>query len=710
MNLQEVLERRRKFRQSPTEEEERHLPFRRAFVYGRVSNPDQIRDSEQSIKEIAHLVALARGDGYNTILPQEEVDGRIQAIWRGKPGAMLVWEDGDVFVDCRDLGLSGQLPEEKRPGLANLKSRLQSGEVGCLYLTEGMSRLSRDRDRIISHQMLKLIKEEDCRVRTPDGLWNPAIERDWDYLHDELEDAAQELKVMGKRLRRRRDSKAREGRHVGCPVVAGFIVQIEGQRPDGRYILGKLKAYPPHAEVDNLILRKLVELRSPIKAAQALHKENIVFPFFPPELTYMVSRTELRVCPRTPTGYAITPALVSGLAQNPKLIGVWSFSNQPPIVDNHDHVVSEDLFQQAYEVVKERKPRGKAVQFDPLPFSGLLWCVNHPVPRLVSSHSSDGSYVCNYDYLIGQGPGCMDITSYVLDIPLLEVVLRQLDFTPYADEVLTKLEAEYDAGKTQESYRKRQEAELEQRIKQLKGYLGSNDPEREETYWSLIREAQAQLDELRAQPVPRMPRASLDIHLVRNLLARIKVDWESFSSVIRNRLLHIFLERVEIRPGKKQVEATIIWKTGLRQSLVIERPEGHGGEEKAWTPEEKETFRLLWPSAAREDIETALPRRTWRGIALMAHRLGIKRPRTPHGVESCRPWSAEEDARLLDCYNRGDALAAIGAELGRSFAGVACRIQTKGLRRPRPKQKNAPVWRLKEDNLIGSQPFCRDRG
>ncbi len=114
--------------------------------------------------------------------------------------------------------------------------------------------------------------------------------------------------------------------------------------------------------------------------------------------------------------------------------------------------------------------------------------------------------------------------------------------------------------------------------------------------------------------------------------------------------------------------------------------------------------------ATKEEIEVALPRRTWRGIALMAHHQAIRRPRTPHSVESCRPWSAEDDARLLDCYNRGDALAAIGAELGRSFAGVACRITTKGISRPRRKQKRATVWRLEEDNLIGSELFCRGRG
>jgi hypothetical protein len=220
-----------------------------------------VRESEQSIKEIAVMVKLARDDGYVSFLSQEEVERRVEAIQQAKAGAVLVWEDDEMTVDCRDLGLSGQLPAEKRPALANLTQELKAGEIGCLYLTEGMSRISRDRERVLSYQMLKLLKSHQCRVRTPDGIWNPAIDRDWEYLDEELQDAAQELKVMGRRLQRKRNNKAKEGRHVGCPVVPGFIVEVEGERPDGRRILGKWKAYPPHAEVVNIILRYLVRLR-----------------------------------------------------------------------------------------------------------------------------------------------------------------------------------------------------------------------------------------------------------------------------------------------------------------------------------------------------------------------------------------------------------------------------------------------------------------
>ena len=126
-------------------------------------------------------------------------------------------------------------------------------------------------------------------------------------------------------------------------------------------------------------------LRSPINTARALREDGIAFPSFPPELGYVASRTQFRTSLGTPAGYAVTPALVSGLAQTPALIEVWCFSNQPPITD--------------------------------------------------------------------------------------------------------KLQNDCERDKAPEAYR-REEAKLEQRIKWLKGCLRSSDPEKEETYWSLIRDAQ----------------------------------------------------------------------------------------------------------------------------------------------------------------------------------------------------------------------------
>ena len=57
-------------------------------------------------------------------------------------------------------------------------------------------------------------------------------------------------------------------------------------------------------------------------------------------------------------GYYITPSLVHSLATNPKLIGIWHWSDviKP---DNHDRVAPPDLFLAACELaITPGKPRG----------------------------------------------------------------------------------------------------------------------------------------------------------------------------------------------------------------------------------------------------------------------------------------------------------------------------------------------------------------
>ena len=59
---------------------------------------------------------------------------------------MLI-EDGEIIVDIRDLDISAKgSADKKREGLAHLRKRLESGEVGAVYVTEDVNRLSCDQD------------------------------------------------------------------------------------------------------------------------------------------------------------------------------------------------------------------------------------------------------------------------------------------------------------------------------------------------------------------------------------------------------------------------------------------------------------------------------------------------------------------------------------------------------------------------------------
>lgn len=681
LTIEDILATRRKGRQKPDEAELRRLPDRKALVQGRLSRFAQVKESRESVREIASQVALAKRDGYRTGLEPAYVERWLEEIQAEiiRPGVL---EDGDVSVNCLGLGISGTLPEEKRPDLALTMDLLKKGELGTIYVTEGANRLSRDRDRVVSSTLLKLMKETNCKLRTPSEVLSPRVERDWDIIHDELEEAAEELKRMHKRLHRRKAQKAGRGEFVGEPIPSGFILSIIGQKPNGKYQFGKMDTYPPHAEVNVRILREFVKQRgSELKTVQALG--NLTYPYFPEDLAYMERLSALRVCRKTATGYAITPRLVKGLATNPKHIGVWQWGDGVPIPGNHPRSVPEDLWLEAYEVARRQgKPKGRAVHHEPLEWAGILWCCNHPEPEPVSSYSSEGDYRCQRDYLDGRGAICLNIQHRFIDDPLTTEVLRQLDFTPYAEEVLAKLEAEAVAGKVEETQRQRQVAELERRMGNLKPYLGCGDPEREEVYWEQYQAAQQQLQELRARPKPKRTTGAADVRKVRDFLAGLPRNWDTYPRTLRNRLLSLLIEKVELRHQGLLIEATIVWRSGFEQRVAIHRPPARGSRDKRWVEEEQTLLRLLWPSSSRQVLQGALPERTWLAIKNQARYLGLKRQRTPASGGCHRPWMSEEEAKAKALYEAGAPVGTIAPQVDRTCNAIVNRAMGKGWKRP----------------------------
>jgi len=125
----EIIESRKQTHKKPDDQELRQLPHRHAYIYGRVSSPKQVRDSREPIREIARLLEPNIKDGYMTSLNPQDVIAKLDMI-RDNPSAVKIWSDGEVTVDVRDLGISGQLSYEDREGLAELQRRVENGVSG----------------------------------------------------------------------------------------------------------------------------------------------------------------------------------------------------------------------------------------------------------------------------------------------------------------------------------------------------------------------------------------------------------------------------------------------------------------------------------------------------------------------------------------------------------------------------------------------------
>jgi hypothetical protein len=239
-------------------------------------------------------------------------------------------------------------------------------------------------------------------------------------------------------------------------------------------------------------------------------------------------------------------------------------------------------------------------------------------------------------------------------------VLRQLDFTPYADEVLEKIEADVTQGKLEELQRTRAEATTEESIRKWQSLLqtcvdsetGQVDRDKESFYWDQIR----------------------------NFLRNLPHNWMNCPGRLRNRLLKLIIDRMELYHNKERIEATIIWKVGFKQGVTIHRPLARGRRDAYWTAEEDRLLRMLYPCSPANVILAALPKRSWKAITERAFRLHLSRQRTQdHSALRVdrRPWTPEEDERLKLLYEAGEPLSQLSMALNRTVDAVQNRATAK---------------------------------
>jgi hypothetical protein len=246
----------------------------------------------------------------------------------------------------------------------------------------------------------------------------------------------------------------------------------------------------------------------------------------------------------------------------------------------------------------------------------------------------------------------------------------------------------------QEAMRKHDETQSRNRLANLESYLGSADPELEESYRRQIKQEKAKIQALQNRPRP-VPVTIADINRVQHFLENLQDEWQKLSSSLRNRLLKLLVDRVEIVHGRGHIQATVIWKIGFRQKVDIEWEAGCSAKERRWTTEQDNLLRMLWSTSSREVLLAAFPERNWSGIISRAKTLGLMRKvrmYPPHW----EPWTDNEDAKLRELYVRGTPVDAIAAELRRSTSAIAGRAHLLKINRPREARflKRKVAWEV----------------
>ena len=288
---------------------------------------------------------------------------------------------------------------------------------------------------------------------------------------------------------------------------------------------------------------------------------------------------------------------------------------------------------------------------------------------------------------------CLQIADHFLTPPLTTQFLHSLDLTPHARAVMEQLRNEVDQHSLDEAQRRRRVSEIKANIARLERYLGSDDPQREETYWRLIAEKRTELKLVR-QKQPLSTATPVDLDRVIHFLENLDREWQRYPTRLRNRLLSLLIDSVELRHDQSCIEATMVWKAGLRQVVNIRRPGRTLLRDKLWTAEEETLLQVLWPSSSPETINAAFPNRTWHAIGQKALSKGLKRPWVKTNLRSGPPWTPEQEGMLKDLYGREASIQEIARKLGRSEGAVMVRAHAMGVARPHKLRyrKAEPTW------------------
>ena len=666
------------------------LPHERmAFVYQRLSSHKQVTKNVYSIARQDALVDLAREDGY----PEEK-----------------------IYVEKRDLGISGTLGQEKREGLAYGIHLIERNEVESIYVVH-ISRLFRDQTLIDGLSFGELCREFYVIIVMPNVRLNLRDKMHMRFYRMELERATDELDVMKSRFLGSRDMKARQGRYIGGSIPSGFILntdremEIEGMEvPNPDY--QRYRVWEPHAKVVRVIFERLSLPHATQTGVVAYCRTHgIVFPPFPKEIAGVKANVKAFIqSERNSDGsYPVTIDRVRSIATNPAYIGWWVYGSEVISTDNHPRIIDDETFWTAQKKFSNRECVPKKDN-PPLSLAGLLYCGKHETPRRVTYMNADGRegrYVCRD---LNETHSCWYINSHILDQPISELVISQCTSLELADKVVEQLNDEYKQAREKVACFEREFERLTNEIENLEVnfYMQRLTPERMAWIKAKIKEKmeqKAKLTRIENQRIGKVvgsqELSGKDIDLVRNFLANLENGWDKQPNELKNAFLSLVLDRVIVYPDRKTIKAELFWQVGLEQEILIHRP--FVDPQKRWMQEEEDILRAHYADMPRNKLIELLPGRSWDAISYRARtHLGLSR-RGMMGTrgwekkgKAGKRWSSEEDEIVRRHYAGEISKEEVLELLGRSYTAIrirACKLRIK--------KKKTIQWELINNNGAG---------
>jgi hypothetical protein len=559
---------------------------------------------------------------------------------------------GHIEIIADDEALSGTLDIHDRPGMTRMVKMIENQEVHWIAAV-AVNRFTRDPWLITPGVLMKTCYDHDIWIATLRMQFNfkdPYCQR---VFMLEAEEAARHLEWMKLVLGGGRATASSNGYYDGRWLVPGYIVD----RTDPlrkRYIV-----YEPHASVVRWLFRRFLELDGNLSE---LGREIDKMPFLFPKFETWVDQKDINrfagsrrkrggsMIKEGPHQGCYKPSIhgIKSILCNPVYIGWWLPLDGGVVENNHEPIVDETLFTYAHKRLSTYDLNGERQKPSRVVRNGEAKGILKKVLRDRKDEPMYAGYANNQDnyyYTSLSGNTLSRSFEYsvlvqLLDKIFLENFFERIEalkrFDDWEDRIEERLATKKASREYNDNLIKKSIAEAQEKRSSIMEMLSDKElPLTKAMRIDYINECaglESKIEELQASLDAANDADEEDeeitLYQIHSLLPNIAEKWDKLSFAVRLRFVGAVVRKVvldDVAPSWLKVE--IHWKDAIGNFIDYAYFRRIYCNRTAWTPEEEDVLRKMYPKEDAAVILQALPERSWTAIMNRAEKLGIKRER-----------------------------------------------------------------------------------
>ena len=577
------------------------------------------------------------------------------------------WADDKIYMIDMDAGVSGSTSIDERVGMRKLFDLITEDKVKAVACQDE-DRLFRDVTQIQVNIFIEVCRKANVLVITPSMVYDFANEMTGSFharqFRFKCEMAAEYINsIIRGRLHTAKRRLIMNGQWGGAGIPPGFMVDERKTLPDGSKNENWRKFVPfkPYAEVVNEYFRLFLSFSGSVRATvRHIHAHGPYYPdpatTPPPTGFRFVYRMH-----RYGNGYCPGRNGLAALVTNAAYIGHWAVNKAIVKWHNHEPIVPEDVFMEAFNHVSKTtldgrpNPHYRPYQEHARPAKEEERGVERPLcaGMMVSLFNDKWRNVGtnwispqkHYAYVLwGQKP----VSEYVwskaakyVDDAVVRLVHRKLTAT-FDPKVWEQTIRDFEKNFKKECQRKQKQLEAIKRVKD--NLIASLDTL---TNWNMIQavqqrfeDAQVEYNRLQADlsSIDLEAKQLEQIYSLKDTCGPLLENWPNMTRSEKRRVLTAFIDRIEAMPVEGHgLHLVICWKDKKSSEITLPRQATIGNN---WLPEQVELlFELVRTEASQIEIAREFPERKWQYIKGKYRKSGggseiNRRPKPIKDVES----------------------------------------------------------------------------